>query len=574
METAGQGDGIRGLGMVGDRRTAALLDREGAIVWYCPERFDRPSLFAALLDADGGAWRLHVTNARACRRRYVARSGVLETVLQAGETECTVTDFMPAGEGEPAGLLCRRFGATPGGLRSVLQPRPGYGRDPARLEPRGNAVVIQEHWHLYASQPLRVEGDTVCFDLPPGREGWAVLADAPLAAVGAAQVEAWLAGTLAYWHELSAGDSHDGPYQQEMWDSLRALRLLTHAASGGIVAAATTSLPEVLGGKANWDYRYVWLRDAGMIVSALLRASGDVTEGERYLGFICSSRGQSTRYPVPVFTTLDSRKAPQESLLALAGYGGSRPVRVGNGARDQLQLDSFANVLLAAKLIYQRTDARPHWETVAAIADYLHSHWREPDHGMWEEPVTRQYTAGKVITACGLDSIAEFTPDHGQAQRWRAAVRDIRAFVADRCLTSEGAYAAYAGSGAVDVSAPLFPVWGYCPSDAPEMQATMAALERDCSWEGELYWRHLESTDAGREGAFLASTLWVAQYWVMRGDLGRVHQILDAALAFANDLGLFAEEGDPRTGLMQGNFPQAFVHAAFIGVVTDLKANS
>lgn len=569
-EAARQDDGIRGLGMIGDRRTAALLDREGAIVWYCPQRFDRPSLFAALLDAEGGAWRIHVPGARSARRRYLAASGIIETVFRAGGAESTVTDFMPAGQGAPAGLLCRRFAAMPGGMRSVLQPRPDYAREPVRLVSRETTVLIQERWHLHASHPLRVAGDTVHLDLPPGTDGWAVLSDLPLAPFGTAQVDAWLAATLAYWHALSAGDSRNGPYQREMADSLRALRLLTHEASGGILAAATTSLPEVPGGQANWDYRYVWLRDAGMIVSALLRASGDLAEGERYLGFICSSRGRSSHYPVPVFADLDSVRAPRESSLMLAGYRGSRPVRVGNGARDQLQLDGFGNVLLAAKLIYQRSDARPHWDTVAAIADFLSSHWHEPDHGIWEEPVTRQYTVGKVIAACGLDSVAEFSPDRGQARRWRAAVQDIRAFVASHCLTSEGAYAAYAGSEAVDVSAALFPVWAYCRPDTSEMLATMAALERDCSFRGELYWRHLECTDSGKEGAFLAATFWVAQYWVMRGAWDRVRRILDAGLAFANDLGLFAEEGDPRTGLMQGNFPQAFVHAAFIGVVTDL----
>ena len=363
-----------------------------------------------------------------------------------------------------------------------------------------------------------------------------------------------------------------GRYTQEVSDSLRALRLLTHEPSGGIVAAATTSLPEVPGGGANWDYRYVWLRDAGMIVSALLHMSDDLAEGQRYLGFICSSRGSSSRYPVPVFATIDAAAAPAEASLALAGYRDSRPVRVGNGARDQLQLDGFANVLLAAKLLYQRSHDRPHWDTVAAIADFLSVHWREPDHGVWEEAATRQYTAGKAITACGLDSIAEFTPDPNQAQRWRAAVHDIRQFVASHCITSEGAYAVYAGSEAVDVTAALFPVWSYCAPDTPEMLATMAALERDCSWTGLLYWRHLECADARSEGAFLAATFWVAQYWVMRGDVDRVRRILDAALAFANDLGLFAEEGDPRTGQMQGNLPQAFVHAAFIAAVTGLNA--
>lgn len=570
-------DGIRDLALIGDRRTAAVLDRSGAVLWYCPGRFDQPSLFGALLDAEAGAWWLEVPDGASSRRRYLDDSAALETTLQVHDHARTLTDFMPMGADAPAGLLCRRLSAGRFEVRLRLQARPDYARAPTQLTGQAHCVVIQQRWHLYASHPLQVADDTVSVTLPAGAEGWAVLADAALpdgdvAALDAARIDAWLATTQAQWSRLSEGHAPHGPYHREVRDSLRALRLLTHEASGGLVAAATTSLPEVPGGEKNWDYRYVWLRDAGMIVSALVRADGDLAEGERYLGFICASRGSSGHYPVPIFATLDQIRAPGETVLPWTGYAGSRPVRIGNDAHDQLQLDGFANVLLAAKLIYQRTDRRPHWETVEAIADLLAAHWHEPDHGVWEEAVPRQYTAGKVIAACGLDSIANFASSPPQARRWRAAVREIRVFVAKHCLTSTGAYAVIAGSEAVDVSAALFPVWGYTDADTPEMRATMAVLERDHSWQGLLYWRHLECADARREGAFLAGTLWVAQYWVMRGELDRVRRILDAALAYANDLGLFAEEADSRTGTMLGNFPQAFVHASLIGVVTDLAA--
>lgn len=555
--------------MIGDRRTAALINRVGDIVWYCPGRFDQPSLFGALLDNDAGAWRLHLPGSAPATRRYLEGSGVLETSLHVSAKTWTITDFMPLGNAR-AGLLCRRFDKAPVPVRCVMRARPDYASAPVRLSRQARSVQIQGRWHVYASEPLHIENDTVCFDLPAGSDGWAVLADAPLPPFGSEEVAAWLAETLTQWRDISS-DAYCGPYQREVCDSLRALRLLAHAESGGIVAAATTSLPEVPGGSANWDYRYAWLRDAGMIVSALVRAGGGLAEGERYLGFICSSRGSSPDFPVPVFADLDQARAQQERCLPFSGYENSQPVRIGNDARDQLQLDAYGNVLLAAKLIYQRSERRPHWDTVSAIADFLGTHWREPDHGFWEEPVLRQYTAGKVITACGLDSIAEFAPDQSQAQRWRAAVADIRAFVAEHCLTHDGAYAVYAGSDAVDVSAALFPVWAYTDADTHEMRATMAALERDYSWQGLLYWRHLECSDSRKEGAFLAATFWVAQYWVMRGELIRARRILDTALEYANDVGLFAEEADPRSRRMLGNIPQAFVHAAFMGAVIDLK---
>lgn len=565
-------DAIRDLAMIGDRRTVALLNRRGDILWYCPGRFDSPSLFASLLDPGGGSWRLDVAEARPLRRAYVDDSAVLQTVLAVPGGEWTITDFMPAGPDAPEGLVCRLFSAPPRDMRFVLEPRPNYGGNPATFEIAGAVAITDGRHHLYTSCPLSIDGGAIGFTVPQGREGWAVLAGGELPRPDRAGIEGWLSATVEHWRRLFSGASYSGPYEREVSASLRALRLLTHEKTGGIVAAATASLPEIAGGSANWDYRYVWLRDAGMIVSALTRLGGDLTEGERYLDFICSSRGSSKHYPVPVFTTLDHEKAPPEQLLDLAGHLESRPVRIGNDARDQLQLDAFANVLLAAKLIYQRTERRPHWDTVAAIADFLAAHWHEPDHGIWEEPVTRQYTAGKVVAACGLDSVAGFSPDPEQAARWRAAVRDIRAFVAENCLTSRGAYAVYAGSEEVDVSAALFPVWAYTAPDTPEMLATMAALEHEWSWNGLLYWRRLECSDSRQEGAFLAGTFWVAQYWIMRGEVERARGILDAALACANDLWLFAEEGDPEAGRMLGNFPQAFVHSAFIGAVIDLKA--
>jgi GH15 family glucan-1,4-alpha-glucosidase len=565
---------IADLAMIGDRRTAAVLDRRGNIVWYCPDRFDRPSLFAALLDAAAGGWFVHLPQAMPRGRRYIDSSSVLETRLGTAAGDLVITDWMPLGEGAPQGLLCRQFSTTPHDTRIELKPRPDFSRREAAPVISGEVIVLDaDAQYFYASHPVQIDGQTISFTLPQGETGWAVLSDRVLTAPDSADLDSWLAATIAHWRTLSQMASYSGPYEREVAASLRAIRLLCHEETGGIIAAATTSLPEVIGGSANWDYRYVWLRDAGMIVSALTRLGGDITEGKRYLDFICGSRGSSSSYPMAVFTTLDGKAAPEEIRLDhLAGYASSRPVRIGNRARDQMQLDGFANVLLAAKLIYRRSDERPHWDTVLEIADFLAENWREPDHGIWEEKPRLQYTASKVITACALESAAEFSTDAAQAERWRAAVADIRAFVAESCLTPDGAYAAIAGGQDVDVSAALFPVWAYTEADSPEMLATMAALEKNWSWKGLLYWRRLECADSHREGAFLAGTFWVAQYWVMRGELERAQRIIEAALACANDLGLLAEEADPHAGRMIGNIPQAFVHAAFIGAAIDLKA--
>ena len=567
---------IRDLAIIGDQRTAAVLTRDATVVWYCPGRFDHPSLLAGLLDPNGGTWRIDLPGARPARRMYLEESGVLETRLRVGLGECAVTDWMTAGPDAPRGLVCRLFAEAPGEARVSLEPRPDYARTASDLVRLEHSVGIGNGGHrLYASHRLIVEGNAVVFTLPQGEAGWAVLSDSALEVPPTRRdLDRWLDVTLGYWRKLAALAAYEGPYKRYVVASLRAIRLLSHEASGGIIAAATTSLPEVPGGPRNWDYRYAWLRDAGMIVSALTRLGGDVTEATRYLDFMCRSRGSSSKYPMAVFTTLDGEAAPKQEILGLAGFDHSRPVTIGNNAGDQLQLDGFANVLLAAKLLYQRTDHRPHWDAVEEIAEFLVEHWREPDHGIWEEEGRCQYTANKVIVACALASVAEFSDDAPQAKRWRAVVGEIRAFISENCLTKEGAYAAVAGGQAVDVAAALFPAWGYIEAGAPEMRATIATLERDHSWNGLLYWRHLECADARSEGTFLAGAFWVAQYWVLQGDLERAGRILDAGLGYANDLGLFAEEADPReehTCRMLGNFPQSFVHAAFIGAVIDLK---
>lgn len=562
---------LRDLAVIGDRRTAALIDRKGNILWYCPGRFDHPSLLAALLDANAGAWRVALPGAQYAGRGYRGASGVLDTHLASDGGQWRITDWLAMGEGVPRGL-CRLFARAPCAVTLSLHARPDYGRRAGVLRATGRAVRVDDRQWLYASHPLSIHGDRVDLVLPAGETGWAALLDHPHDIGGQQDLEAWLHATQRRWEDLDRHTHYEGPYAEQVADSLRALRLLTYEDNGGVVAAATTSLPEVLGGPANWDYRYVWLRDAGMIVSALTRAAGsDGLEERKFLDFICSAKHAATALPLAPFARVDFGLAPQERRLPLRGYGDSRPVRVGNGARDQLQLDGYGNVLLAAKLIYSAFGVRDHWATVAGIADYLARNWRCADHGLWEEPTPRHYTASKVIAACGLSSIADFAESADQARRWRDAVADIRAFVSEHCLTPEGAFAYFAGSADVDIAAALFPVWNYTDADSAEMRATIALLDARYSSDGMLYRRHLADFDSSREGAFLAGSLWMAQYRVMRKELRRVEASLQRILACGNDVGLFAEECAPHSGVALGNLPQAFVHAAFLGLVHDLK---
>ncbi len=561
---------IRDLAIIGDRRTTALVTNTGAIVWYCPKRFDYPSLFAALLDLDrGGSWTVQIPDATCARRSYLEDSGVLETTLVTPAGELQVTDWMPMGDHTPGGI-CRQFSAAPTDITITLQPAPDYARRSPHFQYKEQAIQIDEQHYLYASHPLTLKGKQIDCIIPQGETGWNLLVDAPLTIPIENQLKLWLEETLQCWRQITTHATYHGPYEREVAASIRALRLLTFEDNGGIIAAPTTSLPEVIGGQRNYDYRYVWLRDAGMIVSVLTRAGSDGTEARRFLDFICGYDRDSGNQPLMPFSTLDGETALSEESLDLMGYCHSKPVMIGNAAKDQLQLDAYGNVLLAAKLIYNRFDTREHWSLITEIADFLVDHWHDPDYGIWEERDKQQYTSSKVIAACGLKFIADVAQTADQAHRWRAAEQSIRQFIAQHCLTSEGAYAVIAGSEAVDVTAALFPVWAYTEPDTPEMITTMQVLERDYA-TGYLYRRHLQDFDSQMEGAFLAGTFWVAQYWIMRRDLQRARSIIDAALEFANDLGLFAEEADPETKQMLGNFPQTFVHAAFIGAVIDLK---
>ncbi len=302
---------IEDLAIIGDRRTAALVDKQGSVVWYCPGQFDAPTLFASLLDAEkGGEWKISPDQTAAARfveRRYLEQSGVLTTTLSVAGTArgpWQVTDFMPLGSGLPRGL-CRRFSAAPVPTTVTLQAAPNYARNVARPHKVEGGVRITENVYLYASAALSIRGAEVRFSLPPGEPGWAFLSDGPLESPSEGEVDGWLETTLASWRKIGSHSAYEGPYQREVKSSLRALRLLTFdddgQAGGGIIGAATSSLPEVLGGARNYDYRYVWLRDAGMGVRALLHEGSDGAEGRRFLNFIATCAPRLSDKPMPPF---------------------------------------------------------------------------------------------------------------------------------------------------------------------------------------------------------------------------------------------------------------------------------
>lgn len=556
------------IAMIGDQRSCALLDKSGNIIWYCPRRFDHPSLFASLLDSEkGGSWSLQLEDASFSHRRYIKDSGILETHLSLDKGGVVVTDWMPLNARFYG--ICRQLTSSPVSYTTRIEPKPDYNRTAIVLHQKSDGhVTINHDYHLYSSHQLDVDHTSIFCEVPEQEEAWFIFSEKALDRP-AEYLQESKAFTLEHWAKMAAHIDYHGPYEEEVRKSLRMIRLLTFAQNGGIIAAATTSLPEVTGGERNYDYRYVWLRDAAMIVSALARAGSDGVEERKFLDFICSAMHRISKPVVPMLT-LDEQPAGKENELDFSGYKESRPVVYGNNASNQLQLDANSNVLIAAKVIYNRYDTLEHWETVRDLADFLVDHWNEPDHGIWEEASKHQYTSSKVITSISLQYLANHSKDDAEKQRWLDTSKAIRSYVEEHCVTKNGAYAVHAGSDEADVSAVLFPLWGYCEPDTDIMQKTVARLEKEYC-RNHLYRRHLVEYDSQKEGGFLAGTFWMAQYYVMLKDWNKVESIFDAAFHFMNDVGIMPEEGDPQTGEWLGNIPQSFVHASLIGAVIDYK---
>ena len=557
------------LATIGDRRTSALVGREATIWWYTAHRFDGTALLLGLLDPAKGGWRVELPAGRPGPRRYLGESGVLETEVHAEGGTLGVTDWMNLGREAQPGVLCRRFSRAPAPTRIVFEGWRDWGRARAAPQLVGGAAVFEDGMHLFASHPLRREADgVVVWTLPQGEEGWSVLADGPCERPRREQVEGWRDATLARWAQLARRTSYDGPYRGVVADALRQLRLLVFEPTGAVAAAATAGLPEVLGGKRNYDYRYSWLRDTAMVIRAMLRTAPAGREGEAFLSFVAQAHARPRGRPLDIVMAVDGWPVPKESRPPLAGYADSHPVRIGNRARKQLQLGAYGSLLLAAGSVFRAHGERDHWSLVREIADFLVEHWERSDSGVWESSKRRQYTASKVFAACGLEAIVPFA-DPRERRRYGEAAQRIRQHVFRHHLTREGAFASFVGTDGVDVTSALFPVWSFCPPDCPQMLASIRVLERD--YERQRLLRRDDRTPQNElEGAFLPATFWLAQYWAVRNERGRAQSYIDTGLRHANDVGVLPEEVDWAGGGALGNVPLGMTQASLINAILDL----
>jgi GH15 family glucan-1,4-alpha-glucosidase len=575
---------IEAYAAIGDGRTVALVACDGAIDWLCLPDLDSPSVFATILDAErGGSFALAPELPYEATRRYVPETNVLETRFATSQGDVRVTDALtlPTRTLSPYRELVRRVEGVSGRvpMRWRVEPRFGYAGSRTVVGRRAGVPVVtagRDAVAICAWEAGEVEcGDETIggrFATTEGSSGLIALSVArqePLVLPARNDVEERLEATVRSWQEWARGRDYDGPWRDAVLRSALALKLLVYAPSGAIAAAATTSLPEQIGGERNWDYRFSWPRDAAFALSALL-ALGCAPEARAFFAWLLHA-SQLTHPRLHVLYRLDGRTEADEMPLPLAGYHGSRPVRIGNGAVRQTQLDVYGELIeAAAQFAASEGLDREHGRRIAQIADYVCEIWQRPDAGIWEtraEP--RHFTQSKMMCAAALERACELASRRSipaeHVDRWRRERERIRDFVETRCYSDEkGSYVRSAGEDDLDASLLLAVLTDYADPRSPRLLGTVEAVRRELG-RGPLVHRYLGADGVpGEQGAFVTCAFWLTQAYARQGRLDEAVTLMDELVAHANDVGLFSEEIDPATGAFLGNFPQGLPHLALI----------
>jgi GH15 family glucan-1,4-alpha-glucosidase len=587
---------ISAYGLMGDMRTAALVGLDGSIDWCCLPRFDSGSVFAALLDTErGGTWAIHPEGRWTSTQRYLPRTNILETAFRTADGAIiSVTDFMPVAEdGRPSGphpeihrrLRCARGRAL---MTMVFMPRFEYGARTTRLEALRAGLFATDRTDqvltLSSGKPFdwMIEQSTATtrFGLEKGEERWVVLRydDDDIHPVDRYESARKLDNTAAFWQKWSSKVRYRGPYRGMVKRSALALKLLTHAETGAMIAAPTTSLPETIGGGRNWDYRFVWLRDAAFTLAAL-DAVGHYGEADRFMRFlkkVCRHEGGGH---LQIMYGIDGRRDLVERQLDhLSGYRNSRPVRVGNGAVGQLQLDVYGEVMETAD-IWRRNHEMTEgtWRVLRGLVDWVSTNWHLPDSSIWEvRGEVRHYVFSKVMSWVALDRgvrMAEELSLEGDTAGWRAARDALHAEIMERGWSEERqSFVQSYDDTSLDAAALAIPMVRFLPWNHPRVHATVRAVARELTTlDGELVYRYRHPDGLeGEEGCFSICTFWLAQALAMIGERERAERVFRRMLQHANHVGLYSEQIDPLTGEFLGNFPQAFTHIALINCAAAL----
>ena len=574
---------IEDYALLGDLHTAALVSTAGSIDWLCLPRFDSPAAFAALLDNDqAGRWTLAPAAGGTCTtRRYAGNTLVLETDWITGGGAVRVIDFMPPRAGTPHVV---RIAAGLDGevaMRSALRLRFDYGREVPWVRHADREVhaiagpnlvrlvsvvpLRGDHWDTIADFTVR-QGDRVRFVM-----SWAPSHEPQMPHADAEQA---LSATTDFWTEwLSDAAYQTGPYRDAVDRSLITLKALTYEPTGGIVAAATTSLPEELGGVRNWDYRYCWLRDATYALQALLAAGFRREAGAWRDWLLRAIAGQPEALQI-VYSIDGARRLPEVELPWLAGYEGSGPVRTGNAASGQLQLDVWGETLDALFLARQAglPADRDAWALQMALMDHLESAWREPDNGLWEVRGDRQhFTHSKIMCWVAADRMARSVRTHGlsgPAVHWEQLRDQVHHDVVTHAFDAgRNTFTQAYGSAALDASLLLIPRLGFLPGTDLRVLGTIAAVRRELSEDGLVKrYQTSETNDGlkGGEGLFIACSFWLVDALCASGQRRDAVDLFERLLLLRNDVGLLSEEWDPTLQRQLGNTPQAFSHFALV----------
>jgi GH15 family glucan-1,4-alpha-glucosidase len=574
--------------LIGDTHTAALVGRNGSIDWLCLPRFDSGACFAALVaDETRGRWSMAPSDRFRTRRRYSRDTLVLETEHETETGAVHVTDFMTPRRAQARVVRLVRGLRGVVSMRSELLLRFDYGLAvPWLREGRGKVTAVSgpDAVELRTDVPLDVVTGSVesAFDIAAGERVAFTMTWHRSYEPAPPKIDPWdaLKSTMRYWRDWTARCTYTGEWRDAVVRSLLTLKALTYRPTGGIVAAPTTSIPEEIGGARNWDYRFCWLRDATFTLYSMLMA-GYEAEAEAWREWLLRAVAGDPRDLRIMYGIAGERRFPEQELEWLQGYEGSLPVRVGNDASRQFQLDVYGEVL---DLLHQASrEGLPHeapaWEMELRMLDVLESAWREPDEGIWEvRGGRRHFTHSKVMAWVGLDRAirdVELFGFDGPVERWRAVRDEIRDEVCRDGFDDElGSFVQSYGSKEIDASALMIPFVGFLPADDPRMIGTVAAIQERLMADGFVLrydtGSHVDGLPGG-EGAFIPCTLWLADCLALQGREAEARELFERVLDVRNDVGLLSEEYDVVRRRMIGNFPQAFSHVSVIGTARNLS---
>ncbi len=608
---------IRDYGIIGDCHTAALIGRDGSIDWYSPGRFDATAIFCRLLDArKGGSFLVAPVGGFLMERRYLDQTNILESIFASGESKVRIIDFMPvhrrtvSGRGHDVGTSRRILRLVEGvagktDLEVYFHPTFDYARGETIIGPERHIGMARKDGH-YVS--LACPGLDLKFepDLNPGLYGrmhlrngdriWLVVTyaedpDRVLELPTPAHCDQQLSRTREYWKSWAKRCTYQGPYRQEVLRSALTLKLLTYEPTGAIIAAPTTSLPEDIGGTRNWDYRYAWVRDSALILYALMNV-GYSEEAADFFEWLQETHHNDPSPDLQVLYRVDGRRNLQEIVLDhLEGYECSRPVRVGNAAARQLQLDVYGEVLRTAYLYFRsgigsrlndpaESSTREglleeDWPLLRGLVDQAANRWQEPDNGIWEVRGGLQpFLYSKLMCWVALDRGIRLAKEQSlpaSLEIWQRTRDSIRQDILVAGYNKEkGAFVQTVGGSAMDASCLLIPWAGFLPATDPLVQSTVERIKKELTYNGLVYRYRSEDGLPGSEVTFASCTFWLVDTLALSGRLTEAHDLFERIASYRNDLGLISEEIDPVSGALLGNFPQGFSHMALINAAVNL----